>query len=120
MCNFVSFFHFLVKISGDLLEGECTFQTSIVRVSNESWWAEFANRFVIFYNARGVSGATKVFARVRALVIDTSLVGWAPTILQAYGNTGFTLSTTHANGLMVQNATRFAFWTSLVVTWSLT
>ena len=120
MCNFVSFFHFLAQISGDLLEGECTFQTSIVRVSNESWWAELANRLVIFNNAGGVSGATKVLARVRTFIIDTSLMRWAPPILQAYGNTGFTLSTTHANGLMVQNAARLALWTSLVMTRGLT
>ena len=99
---------------------QCTFQASIVGVSNESRWAEFANRLVVFNNAGGVSGATKVLARVRALVVDTSLMGWASPILQAYGNTGFALSTTHANGLMVQYAACFALWTSLIMARGLT
>lgn len=96
------------------------FETSIIRISNETRWAEFADRFVTFYDTRGVSRTRQTSTGILTFVIDTCLMIRTSSIFEANGNGCFAFLTTHTNGFVIEYPTYFAFRTGLGMTRSLT
>ena len=87
-----------------------TFDASVILVNSESWRTEFANRDVIFDNARCVVWTALAVARVDTAVVDAGLISGTATVFQAHRDAGFTLLVTHTDWLVLKYLARLSSW----------